>query len=48
MVPTNKTWISFNIPDDYIKNIDTRIIYRKISNIAENSNLLEIVENLEG
>ena len=44
----NKTWFSFNIPENYITNIDTRMnIYRKISNINENSNLLEIVENLK-
>ncbi len=46
--PQIKLGFSFNIPEDYIKNIDTRMnIYRKISNITENSGLLEIVENLK-
>ena len=46
--PQIKLGFSFNIPEDYIKNIDTRMnIYRKISNITENSSLLEIVENLK-
>ena len=46
--PQIKLGFSFNIPEDYIKNIDTRMnIYRKISNITENTSLLEIVENLK-
>ena len=46
--PLIKLGFSFNIPENYITNIDTRMnIYRKISNINENSNLLEIVENLK-
>ena len=43
MVSINKTRFSFNIPDDYITNIDTRMnMYRKIS-ITEKSELDEIV-----
>jgi len=46
--PSIKLGFSFNIPNNYISNIDTRInIYRKISNITENANLLEIVDDLK-
>ena len=46
--PSIKLGFSFNIPNNYISNIDTRInIYRKISNITENTNLLEIVDDLK-
>ena len=38
--PSIKLGLSFNIPSDYITNLDTRMnIYRKISNITENSDL---------
>ena len=43
--PSIKLGFSFNIPSDYITNLDTRMnIYRKISNITENSELTEIVK----
>ena len=46
--PLIKLGFSFNIPDDYITNIDTRMnIYRKISNITEKSELDEIVVDLK-
>ena len=46
--PLIKLGFSFNIPDDYITNIDTRMnIYRKISNITEKSELDEIIVDLK-
>ena len=40
--------MSFNIPDNYIANLDTRMnIYRKISNITENLELIKIVNDLK-
>ena len=39
--PSIKLGFSFNIPSDYITNLDRR--YRKISNITENSDLTEIL-----
>ena len=46
--PSIKLGFSFNIPSDYITNLDTRMnIYRKISNITENSDLTEILNDLK-
>ena len=46
--PSIKLGFSFNIPSDYITNLDTRMnIYRKISNITEKSDLTEILNDLK-
>ena len=45
--PTIKLGFSFNIPDNYVSNLETRMsIYRNISQITKNSELTDMIDDL--
>ena len=45
--PTIKLGFSFNIPDSYVSNLDTRMnIYRNISQITKSSELTDMIDDL--
>ena len=45
--PTIKLGFSFNIPDNYVSNLETRMnIYRNISQITKSSELTDMIDDL--